>query len=80
MKVFYQSESLAVITITKQWKIIKVSVTRSLFHLEKSLTFQKIHVIIRDERFTDLPELHDFLNYPCKIHVGQFGDFKGFQL
>ena len=33
----------------------------------KSLTLQKLHVIIRDERFTDLPELHDFLNYPYKL-------------
>ena len=46
----------------------------------KSLTFQKIHVIIRDERFTNLSELHEFLNYLCNINVGQFGDFKGFQL
>ena len=46
----------------------------------KSLTFQKIHVIIRDERFTNLSELHEFLNYLCNINVGQYGDFKGCQL
>ena len=46
----------------------------------KSLTFQKIHVIIRDERFTNLSELHEFLNYLCNINVGQSGDFKGCQL
>ena len=59
---------------------MKVSVIRDLFHLEKGSLSKKILVIIRDERFTDLSELPNFLNYHGNFRFDNLDNFEGLQV